>query len=47
MLLSSNLFVHSRKGRAVHCIFYFPKEGKQKDAISIPYANSVSEYHFS
>jgi hypothetical protein len=25
---------------AVHYIFSFPKEGKEKDAISIPYAGS-------
>jgi hypothetical protein len=32
------LFGHIPTGRAVHYIFSFPKEGKEKDAISIPYA---------
>ena len=34
------LFGHIPTGRAVHYIFSFPKEGKEKDAISIPYAGS-------
>jgi len=32
------IFGHNHKGRAVHYIFSFPKEGKEKDAISIAYA---------
>jgi hypothetical protein len=32
---------HVPTGRAAHYIFCFPKEGKQKDAISIPHANPV------
>jgi len=32
------LFGHIPKGRAVHYIFSFLKEGKEKDVISIPYA---------
>jgi hypothetical protein len=31
------------KGRAVHCIFSFPKEGKEKDAIPIPHAIMFSK----
>lgn len=33
-------------GRAVHSIFSFPKEGKEKDAISIPHAIPFSEDAF-
>lgn len=41
------LFGHIRRGgRAVHYIFSFPKEGKEKDAISIPYVESFSESVF-
>jgi hypothetical protein len=32
------LFGHIPTGQAVHYIFSFPKEGKEKDVISIPYA---------
>jgi hypothetical protein len=34
------------KGRAVHCIFCFAKEAKQKDAISIPHATSRFQKQF-
>lgn len=34
------------KGRAIHYIFSFPKEGKEKDIISIPHANSFSKQLF-
>ncbi|REG96185.1 hypothetical protein C8P67_1103 [Flavobacterium aquicola] len=33
------------KGRAVHYIFSFPKEGKEKDAISIPHADTFSQQY--
>ena len=36
-------FGHDHRGRAVHYIFSFPKEGKEKDAISIPHAIPFSE----
>lgn len=39
------LFGHIPTGRAVHYIFSFPKEGKEKDAISIPYAGSWFSGH--
>jgi hypothetical protein len=40
------LFGHIPTGRAVHYIFSFPKEGKEKDAISISYAGVgfISEF---
>jgi hypothetical protein len=41
------LFGHIPTGLAVHYIFSFPKEGKEKDVISIPYAGSwFSEGNF-
>ena len=40
------VFGHIPTGRAVHYIFSFPKEGKQKDAISIPYAGVGFEEMF-
>ena len=40
------LFGHIPTGRAVHYIFSFPKEGKEKDAISIPHANLVFKTSF-
>ena len=39
-------FGHDHRGRAVHYIFSFPKEGKEKDAISIPHAIPFSERFF-
>jgi hypothetical protein len=35
-----------QQGRAVLYIFSFPKGGKEKDAVSIPYAISFSEQDF-
>jgi hypothetical protein len=35
-----------QRGRAVHCIFSFPKKGKEKDAIPIPHAKTFSEQDF-